>query len=77
MIPFSKRVGKPAKDISRLLEIYMADRQLKNRGHKDYSEFVNLFMWHVNNSKITIPAEAEKPKEKKVISGADIFKVYG
>ena len=76
-IPFSKRVGKPAKDISRLLEIYMADRQLKNRGHKDYSEFVNLFMWHVNNNKITIPVEAEKPKERKVISGADIFKVYG
>lgn len=77
VLPFSKRVGRPAQDIARLLEIYMADRQLKNRGHKDYSEFVNLFVWHVNNGKITIPVEAEKPKEKKVITGQDIFKVYG
>ena len=76
-IPFAKRVGKTPQEVMKLLEVYMADRELKNKGHKDYNEFVNLFLWHVNNRKITIPVEEKKPKERKVISGKDIFEVYG
>lgn len=76
-LPFSKKVGVKAQDVMRLLDIYMATRELKNKGHKDFNEFINLFLWHVENRKITIPVEAEKPKEKKVITGQDIFKVYG
>lgn len=74
-IPFSRRVGKTPQEVMKLAEIYMATRQLKDKGHKDFNEFVNLFLWHVENNKITIPAQ---PKvEKKVVSGADVLKVYG
>lgn len=76
-IPFAKRVGKTPQEVVKLLDIYMAERELKNKGHKDYNEFVNLFLWHVNNKKISIPMEEQKPKEKKVISGKEIFEVYG
>lgn len=76
-LPFSKKVGVKAQDVMRLLDVYMATRELKNKGHKDFNEFINLFLWHVENKKIAIPVEAEKPKEKKVITGQDIFKVYG
>lgn len=74
-IPFSKRVGKTPQEVMKLAEIYMATRQLKDKGHKDYNEFVNLFLWHVENNKISLHAQ---PKvEKKVVSGADVLKVYG
>lgn len=76
-IPFSKKTGKSAKEVMELLDIYMAHRELKDRGHKDYNEFISLFMWHVENNKISIPVKPEVKKEKKVITGADIFKVYG
>ena len=76
-IPFSKRVGKTSQEVIKLLEVYMAERELKNKGHKDYNEFVNLFLWHVTNKKITVPMEEQKPKERKVISGKEIFEVYG
>lgn len=76
-IPFAKRVGKTPQEVVKLLDVYMAERELKNKGHKDYNEFVNLFLWHVNNKKISIPMEEQKPKEKKVISGKEIFEVYG
>lgn len=76
-LPFSKKTGKSAKEVMELLDIYMAHRELKDRGHKDYNEFISLFIWHVENNKISIPAKPEVKKEKKVITGADIFKVYG
>lgn len=74
-IPFSKRVGKTPQEVMQLAEIYMATRQLKDKGHKDYNEFINLFLWHVENNKISIPVQ---PKvEKRVVSGRDVLKVYG
>jgi predicted transcriptional regulator len=76
-IPFSKRVGKTPQEVVKLLEVYLADRELKNKGHKDINEFVNLFLWHVTNKKIALPVEEQKPKERKVISGKEIFEVYG
>lgn len=76
-LPFSKKVGKSPQEVMKLLDIYMATRELKNKGHKDYNEFINLFIWHVENKKITLPIADEKPHQKKVITGQDIFKVYG
>jgi hypothetical protein len=76
-LPFSKKTGKTPKEVMELLDIYMAHRQLKDRGHKDFNEFISLFIWHVENNKISIPTKPEVKKEKKVISGSDIFKVYG
>lgn len=76
-IPFARRVGKTPQEVMQLAEIYMATRELKDRGHNDYNEFVNLFLWHVENNKISIPVKTEPKKEKKVITNSDIFKVYG
>lgn len=76
-LPLSKKLGKSAKEVMELLEIYMAHREIKNRGHKDYNEFLNLFMWHIENKKITIPEAAPKVQtQPKVITGQDIFNVY-
>ena len=73
-LPLSKKVGKTPQEVLKLLDVYMALRELKNKGHKDYNEFVNLFLWHVENNKLSLPAEK---KEKKVITGQEIFEVYG
>lgn len=75
-IPLSKVVGKTAREIMTLLEIYISSRQLKNLGHRDFRHFVEAFQYAIKNNKISIPAAPVQPKEKKVISGADIFNVY-
>lgn len=76
-IPLSKKIGKTPREVMNLLEIYMAHREVKNRGHKDYNEFLNLFMWHIENKKITIPEAAPKAQtQPKVITGQDIFSIY-
>ena len=76
-LPFSKKVGKSPQEVMQLLDVYMATRELKNLGHKDYSAFINLFIWHVENNKVSVPAKPEVKKEPKVISGSDIYNVYG
>lgn len=75
-IPLSKVVGKTAREIMTLLEIYISSRQLKNLGHRDFRHFLEAFQYAIKNNKISIPAAPVQPKEKKVISGADIFNVY-
>lgn len=75
-IPFARKTGKKPQEVLELLDIYQATRQLKNKGHRDFNQFVNLFLWSVENNKISIPTETKK-KEPKVISGSDIFNVYG
>lgn len=78
-IPLATKTGKTASDILKLLDVYMAHRQLKNLGHIDYRAFVNLFTWHIEQNKITIPTqpEQEKPK-KKVKTNEDFYKeMYG
>lgn len=76
-LPMARKTGKKPQEIIDLLEVYMAHRELKDRGHKDYNEFLSLFIWHVENNKISIPTKAETKKEPKVISGSDIYNVYG
>jgi hypothetical protein len=73
-VPMATATGKSGKEILALLDIYMASREVKDMGHKDYNEFVNLFKWHIESGKINVH---EQPQQKKVISGQDIFKVYG
>ena len=71
----ARRLGKKPQEVMALLDVYMAHRELKDRGHKDYNEFISLFIWHVENGKISVPIETKK--EPKVISGSDIYNVYG
>ena len=62
-IPSAKIVGKTPTEVMGLLDVYMAERQLKNKGHKDINEFTSLFLWHIKNKKISLPVE-EKAKSK-------------
>lgn len=69
--PVSTRTGKTAKEVMKLLDVYMATRQLKNRGHRDYNQFLNLFIWYVENGKVTIPAQPQQTQQKKVVSSVE------
>lgn len=62
-LPLSKVIGKAPQDVMRLLEVYMASRQLKNLGHKDYRHFLDGFQHAVKNNKISLTAQ---PQQKKV-----------
>ena len=62
-LPLSKVIGKSPQDVMRLLEVYMASRQLKNLGHKDYRHFLDGFQHAVKNNKISLTAQ---PQQKKV-----------
>jgi hypothetical protein len=69
--------GKSPEDVMRLLDVYLASRQMKDLGHKDFNHFLEAFQHAIKNNKISIPVTPTQPKEKKVISGADVLKVYG
>lgn len=72
-LPLSKKLGKTPKEVMNLLEIYMAHREIKNRGHNSFNEFLNLFIWHIENKKIAIPEAAPKQQSSKVLTGQAIF----
>jgi hypothetical protein len=72
-----RTTGKSPEDVMRLLDVYLASRQMKDLGHKDFNHFLEAFQYAIKNNKISIPVTPAQSKEKKVISGADIFKVYG
>lgn len=72
-LPLSKKLGKTPKEVMNLLEIYMAHREIKNRGHNSFNEFLNLFIWHIENKKIVIPEAAPKQQASKVLTGQAIF----
>lgn len=77
-VPMATKTGKSASEIMKLLDVYMAHRQLKNLGHSDYQCFVNLFSWHIDNNKISLPAQPVEQPKKKVKSNADFYKeMYG
>ena len=69
--------GKSPEDVMRLLDVYLASRQMKDLGHKDFNHFLEAFQYAIKNNKISIPVTPAQPKERKVISGADVLKVYG
>ena len=52
-----KVTGKSPNEVMSLLDIYRAKRKLQNRGHADFSQFCNLFVWHLENGKLTIPTQ--------------------
>lgn len=69
--------GKSPEDVMRLLDVYLASRQMKDLGHKDFNHFLEAFQYAIKNNKISIPVTPAQPKERKVISGPDVLKVYG
>lgn len=69
-LPMAKTVGKSAKDVVELLDVYMAMREVTDNGHKNYKEFVYLFKWHIDSGKIKV---ADKPQEKKFKKAAEMY----
>ena len=51
--------GKSLSEVMNLLDIYRAKRKLQNRGHIDFTQFCNLFVWHLENRKLTIPTASQ------------------
>ena len=72
-----RTTGKSPEDVMRLLDVYLASRQIKNLGHKDFNHFLEAFQHAIKNNKISVPAAPTQSKEKKVISGAAILDIYG
>lgn len=68
-VPMATATGKSGKEILSLLDVYMANREVKDMGYKDYNEFVNLFKWHIESGKIKIH---EKPR-----TGKKLIEEYG
>ena len=68
-VPMATATGKSGKEILSLLDVYMANREVKDMGHKDYNEFVNLFKWHIESGKIKVH---EKPR-----TGKKLIEEYG
>lgn len=71
-IPLARSVGKTPSEIMQLLDIYMAKRQVKNLGHKDYNQFASLFLWAVENKKVTLPEQP--PQQKKIVGNAETYR---
>ena len=70
-IPMGTATGKSGKEILALLDVYMANREVRDMGHKDYNEFVNLFKWHIENGKIKVH---DQPQQK---TSKNILEMYG
>lgn len=71
----ARATGKKAQEILQLLEVYSATREAKGRGHRDFEEFRNLFLWHVQNDKISIPVVRAEKSSPKVIGNAELRKM--
>lgn len=71
----ARATGKKAQEILQLLEVYSATREAKGRGHRDFEEFRNLFLWHVQNDKISIPVARAEKSSPKVIGNAELRKM--
>ena len=66
-LPMGTATGKSGKEILSLLDVYMASREVKDMGHKDYNEFVNLFKWHIENGKIKVHDQPQQKKSKNIL----------
>ena len=66
-----RTTGKTLTEVSQLLDVYMANRQMQDIGHKDFSHFCEAFKQAILKDKIKIPT-APTP-QPRVVSGQAIF----
>ena len=71
----ARATGKKAQEVLQLLEVYSATREAKGKGHKDFEQFRNLFLWHVQNDKISVPVAKAEKQAPKVIGNAELRKM--
>lgn len=71
--------GKRGAEVMQLLDIFMAECEIRERGHKDFQDFKEHFLNAIKGEYISLPAQpqSETPK-KKVITNEDLYKeMYG
>ena len=76
-VQMARITGKTPVEIAKLLDVYSANRQMSNLGHKDFSHFCEAFKQAILKEKIKIPTapqpqEQSQPPQKKVVSSKDI-----
>lgn len=77
-VSVSRATGKNANEIFRLLDIFMAECEVRNNGHKDFQDFKDHFLNAIKGEYISLPAQPVEQPKKKVKSNADFYKeMYG
>ena len=67
--------GKTLAEITRLMEVYSANRQMSNPGHKDFSHFCEAFKQAILKGKVNIPTAPQAQPQKKVVSNEDHYRL--
>ena len=78
-VSVARVTGKKADEIFQLLDIFMAECQIRESGHKDFQDFKEHFLNAIKGDYISLPAQPQpsQPK-KKVITNEDLYKeMYG
>lgn len=78
-VSVARATGKKADEIFQLLDIFMAECQIRESGHKDFQDFKEHFLNAIKGDYISLPAQPQpsQPK-KKVITNEDLYKeMYG
>jgi predicted transcriptional regulator len=73
-VTIARATGKSANEISILLEVFMAECQVKDNGHKDSNDFNTHFLNCIKGGFISLPAQPAGQPKKKVKSNAELLK---
>jgi hypothetical protein len=74
----ARATGKNANEIFQLLDIFMAECQIRESGHKDFQDFKEHFLNAIKGDYISIPAQPQVQQKKRVITNEDLYKeMYG
>ena len=78
-VSVARATGKKAGEIFQLLDIFMAECQIRESGHKDFQDFKEHFLNAIKGDYISLPAQPQPSQQKKkVITNEDLYKeMYG
>jgi hypothetical protein len=77
-VSVARATGKKANEIFQLLDIFMAECQIRESGHKDFQDFKEHFLNAIKGDYISLPAQPQEQSKKKVITNEDLYKeMYG
>lgn len=77
-VSVARATGKKANEIFQLLDIFMAECQIRESGHKDFQDFKEHFLNAIKGEYISLPAQPQVQPKKKVITNEDLYKeMYG
>lgn len=78
-VSVARATGKKADEIFLLLDIFMAECQIRESGHKDFQDFKEHFLNAIKGDYISLPVQPQPSQPKnKVITNEDLYKeMYG